>query len=217
MEVRRWISEHSTATVALVLGLLILLILIPMLGFDKVGSAQYLGAVVGSMIGLIALLVGALFNADLERSREREKEKREAIVGVITIAAEARRNAHVLEVIGRGLEIDNQWKGTDNEVKYLISSLSTEAFRQHTTAYAAAIVLSEASFNYKNINKYTNSIHSVRQALDAYFLRADNPSLGSSRLYAKAIDAADARRDTLAALEQFEGLRKALSPVHEAN
>jgi hypothetical protein len=52
------------------------------------GSASFVGTLVGSTLGLFALLVGALFNAHLNRKRDDELRKREARALAVALRAE---------------------------------------------------------------------------------------------------------------------------------
>jgi hypothetical protein len=77
------------------------------------GAANFVGAIAGSAIGLMALLIGALFNAHLNRFRDDRLRKEEARAVAAALLAE-------LEGVGRELQrafFESRSTSADGETK----------------------------------------------------------------------------------------------------
>ena len=92
MNINQWISKNALASVAMFFSGIFIFVVMPLVWFDTHGGGEYFGAVVG----FLALLTGALFNAELERRRDDRLHLQEMQVALAATKSELLRNSALL-------------------------------------------------------------------------------------------------------------------------
>ena len=92
-------SQYPVASVSLFFSAIIVAIGFPIVFFNEQGLPQYFGAIVG----LFALLLGAMLNASFNRSRDDRLHNRDILSVISAISNETRRNFALLELARSGV------------------------------------------------------------------------------------------------------------------
>lgn len=130
----RWISDHPVATAGIVCFVFVGGFILPIFAFSD--SGQYFGSLVGSGVGLIAILIGAMHNAELERRRDDRLHHRDTLIAVRTITLEFERLADLFrslhEVIGRTIERKGEitWQDLLTAMNLLQPSLAPRSLKE---------------------------------------------------------------------------------------
>ena len=92
MEIRDWAAKNPIATVALLSAAVAAFVVAPLIWFNNHGGGEYFGA----LVGFLALLSGALFNAQLERQRDDRLHLRSIQASIAATKSELLKNSTVI-------------------------------------------------------------------------------------------------------------------------
>lgn len=203
----KWISDHPVPAISLGFGGVVIFVVAPLMWFDHHGGGEYFGA----LVGFLALLAGALFNAHLERQRDRRLHQRDVLAAVLAVLSELSQNIGVLteiiEGLGRGDVI-----GTDkHSVAQQFSMLSDRVFDRDVETFMGASLLATLTHDSRIFDAYRLNIVLARDFTARVVAASPFPFINGIELTRLRDLTARTLESTIAAYKAIDGIRSAIA------